>query len=112
MNIRLCLVALSFCLLVTACGKQWTRPGASSEQIAADVKACEQLAAEQFPVDMSSTDSSNRKEYETRCTNHGNQTNCTTRSSDVGASYQYDRNLEERGQAVTQCLEARGYVEQ
>ena len=112
MNLRYILVTLCFCLLVTACGKHWTKPGASSEQLAADIKACEQLAADQFPVDMSSTDSSNRKEYETRCTSHGNQTNCTTRSTDTGASYQHDRNLEERGQAVTQCLESRGYVKQ
>lgn len=67
------------------------------------------MAAEEFPVELSSTDSSNRKDYETRCTNYGNQTNCTTRSTDTGSSYQHDRNEDKRRQAVSQCLESRGY---
>jgi hypothetical protein len=110
MNLRFALVLVIPCLLATACGKQWTKPGATVEEIQADIEACELLAAEQFPVAMSSTDTSNRKEYETRCTNHGNQTNCTTRSSDTGGSYQHDRNEEERRQAASQCMVSRGYI--
>jgi hypothetical protein len=109
MNIRLITVPLISCLLVAACGKPWTKPGATAEQVNADIKVCEQLAVEQYPVAMSSNDTSNRKEYETRCTSHGNQTNCNTRSRDTGGSYQYDRNEEKRRKAVSECLESRGY---
>jgi hypothetical protein len=97
------------CVCVTACGKQWTKPGATIEQVDADIKACEQLAAERFPMVMSSTDNSNRKEYETRCTSYGHQTSCTTRSNDTGGSYQYDQNQDKRRQAASQCLESKGY---
>ena len=47
---------------------------------------------------------------ETRCTSYGNQTNCTTRSSDTGGSYQYDRNEKDRRQAIGQCMQLRGYI--
>ena len=109
MNIRFSLVILIVCLFMAACQTQWTKPGATAAEINADIENCERLAAEQFPVMMASTDTSNRKEYETRCTSHGNQTNCTTRSSDTGGSYQHDRNQEQRRQATNQCLESRGY---
>ncbi len=97
---------------MAACAGGWTKPGASQDQLNSDIAACEQLAAEQFPVSMSSTDSSNRKEYQTRCTNYGNQTNCTTRSTDVGGSYQHDLNQDERQRAMNQCMESRGYQRQ
>ena len=103
------LVILFSCLLLAACGNQWTKPGATSGQVNTDFEECERLAMEEFPVEMNSSDSTNRKEYETRCTNYGNQTNCTTRSSDTGASYQHDRNQDERRQATIECMEARGY---
>lgn len=109
MNIRLILVFLIPCLFAAACGKQWTKPGVTTDEVNADIEACEQLATKRFPVVMSSTDTSNRKEYITRCTSHGHQTNCTTRSSDTGGTYQYDQNQEDRRQAVSQCLESRGY---
>ena len=109
MIIRLIPVLLIACIFATGCETQWKKPGTSGEQVNADLAACERLAADQFPVEMSSSDTSNRKEYETRCTNYGNQTNCTTRSTDTGASYQYDRNEEKRHQAISECMEARGY---
>jgi hypothetical protein len=105
---RIWVLALA-CLLVTACSAQWARPGATAESMAADLQACEGLALEQFPVDMTSTDDSNRKDYETRCTSYGHQTSCTTRSTDTGASNQTDRNLEKRRKAVDACMVARGY---
>ena len=111
MKITFALTLVISCLLAAACGKQWTKPGATAEEIQADVEACESFAAERFPVAMTSNNTSNRKEYETRCTNYGNQTNCTTRSDDTGGSYQYDRNEEERRQAVSQCMVSRGYSE-
>lgn len=109
MDSRFFLALLIPCLVVAACGREWTKPGATTNQINSAIEACKQVAAEQFPVAMSSTDTSNQKEYETHCTSHGNQTNCTTRSSDIGGSYQYDRNQEERQRAISQCLESRGY---
>lgn len=109
MKIRLILLLVLACACTTACVKEWTKPGTTAEQLAADIEACEQLAAEQVPVAMSSKDSSNRKEYDTRCTSYGHQTNCTTRSSSTGGSYQYDRNEEDRRQVVSRCLESRGY---
>lgn len=109
MNARFALVLVIPCLFAAACAQQWTKPGATAGAVQADIEACETLAAEQYPVMMSSTDTSNRKEYETRCTNYGNQTNCTTRSSDTGGSYQHDRNEEERRQAVSQCMVSKGY---
>lgn len=109
MKTRLILLLLGSCVSLAACLTEWTKPGATAEQLAADVEACERLAAEQVPVALSSKDTSNRKEYETRCTSHGNQTNCTTRSNDTGGSYQYDRNEEERRQVVSRCMESRGY---
>lgn len=109
MNTRLILVFYISCFFIAACQKQWTKPGVTAEQLNADVEVCEQQAAELYPVESSSNDTSNRKEYETRCTNYGNQTNCTTRSSDTGGSYKYDRNQEERRRAVGECLESKGY---
>lgn len=109
MNIRLIPVLLISCIFVTGCETQWKKTGTTVEQVNADIQACEQRAAEQFPVLLSSSDTSNRKEYVTRCTNYGNQTNCTTRSSDTGGSYQYDRNEEKRRQAISECMESRGY---
>lgn len=109
MTLRPIALTLFACWLLTACSNQWTKPGASSEQVRADLETCEQLAAEDFPVVMSSSDSSNRKEYETRCTNYGNQTNCTTRSSDTGGSYQFDRNQDKRHQATIDCMASKGY---
>ena len=103
------MTAFFLCSVLAACGNQWARPGSTQEQAKADYAACEQSAAEEFPVEMSSSDAGNRKEYETRCTNYGNQTNCTTRSSDTGASYRHDRNQEERHQATIRCMESKGY---
>ena len=112
MKIRLFPVLAVSCMILAACQGVWTKPGATTDLIDSDMEACEQSAIEQFPVEMSSADSSNRKEYQTLCTSYGNQTNCTTRSDDTGGSYQYDRNQEERQQAVNRCMESRGYQRQ
>ena len=109
MNTPYRLALLSCCLALAACGGHWTRPGATADQARMDEEACTQLAAEQFPVEMSSTDTSNRKDYTTRCTSHGNQTHCTARGTDTGGAYQHDRNRESRLQAVDHCMRSRGY---
>jgi hypothetical protein len=112
MKLRHFLILTISGLLVTACGPRWVKPDATTDQVRADIAACERVAEEQFPVEMSSTDTSNRKEYTTRCTNHGNQTNCSTRSSDSGGKYQHDRNKEKRQQAIGQCMRSSGYSRQ
>ena len=108
MNIRFFLVVIISCPFLAACGKQWTKPGATSEQVSADIEACEKWAAEEFPVAMSSPAAGNQQTFEVRYTNEGNEYKCPTRTGG-GGSFQFDQNKEAREQAIRQCLELRGY---
>lgn len=108
MNIRSILSLVLICSLITACAKQWTKPGATPEQVNADIRLCEGLATERYPVELVSTDTSSREGYKGNCPSAEHQINCPS-SGEIGGLHQYDRNQEYRQQATSECMQSKGY---
>jgi len=102
-------IVLALPLLLAACATDWSRPGATPQQLEDDLASCRQLAEQAHPVVMRAIAAGENKQFETRCTNYGNQTNCTTRSSETGSAGEYDVNEKGRREAVAQCMTERGY---
>ena len=109
MNTRSVLTLLLFCSLIAACGPQWTKPGATSEQLNADFDECKHLATEIYPTELSSTETAERKGYQSDCPSAQHQISCIDKGSSVGGVYQYDQNKEARDEAISRCMEWKGY---
>jgi hypothetical protein len=109
-------VALSLAFLgSTGCAKEWTKPGASEQQLNADQLSCEQQAAKLYPVIHDPTLSyrpAASGKLDTSCVQQTGLSNCDAAGNAAGApaAPAADANDYDRSAAVKACLASKGYV--
>lgn len=108
--------------LLAGCATNWTKPGATQDDLYRDRYACQQQAAAMYPPQPVQVMTSPGFQpppapARTDCTMYGNQMTCQSaggvHAMAVPPSYQtQDANADARWYAVRNCLLAKGYRQQ
>ena len=110
------IVALAMAFIgLAGCAMEWTKPGATEQELNADQLSCEQEAARAYPV-MHVPNSYNHpapsSRLETNCVEQSGLTNCnaTGYGGAPPPAQRTDVNDYNRASAVKACLVSRGYA--
>ena len=104
-------IALSVC---TGCAMEWTKPGATVQELNVDKLSCEQEAMKMYPVQSSPIPHYRpppSSKLDTSCVQQSGFNNCDNSGAGAPSSGSpTDANDFNRASAVKACLTARGYT--
>ena len=109
------MLALSISFIAcTGCAMEWTKPGATEQEINADKLSCEQEAQQKYPVTLTPTAHYRpplSSKLDPTCVPQSGFTSCDSMSSPGAPSSasHTDTNDYNRAAAVKACLTTRGY---